>query len=115
MPYTMELARGAVTTAHSAITATATSSIIHADRHNAVLVHFDIDGTGAWTVKLQGALTSAGTYVDLYDNNGTLMSTGSISADRCYLFIGIPEYIKVVATEDSGTATATVIVQPITV
>lgn len=110
------MGKGAVTTAHAAGTAdTATSSAITCEGYNAVIVKVDVAGSGAWTIKLQGMLESTGTYADLYDNSGTLMSTGSISASRGQLFVGIPDYIKVVATEDSGTATVTVKVQPIVV
>ena len=111
----VKMGKGTVTTAHSAISATATSSAINVNFHNAALVAVDFTGSGSWTVKLQGALTSDGVYKDLYDNNGSLLSTGSISADRIQLFVGLPENIKVVATEDSGTASITVKVQPITI
>lgn len=111
----IKLAKGEVTTAHSAINATATSAVIKTNMHNAALLSCDITGTGAWTMKLQGAITSDGTYMDLYDSNGNLMSTGSITADRMQLFVGLPEFIKVVATEDTDGATMTVKVQPISV
>jgi len=111
----VELNKGAVTTAHSAIAVTTTSSAIDTRGYNAVLVHVDITDSGAWTIKIQGALTPSDTYVDWYDSNGVLMSTGSISADQGIIFVGIPDTIKVVATEDTNGATLTVKVQPIVV
>ena len=109
----VQLDKGTVTTAHSAITTTTTSSAIDTTGYSAVLVYFNITGSGAWTIKLQGALTSSDDYIDLYDGNGIQMSTGSLTTDMCRLFVGIPDFIKVVATEDSNGATVTTKVQPV--
>lgn len=111
----VKMGRGSVTTAHDGISATATSATVQTNFHNAMFVSCNITGTGAWTVKLQGAITSDGTFIDLYDFNGSLMSLGSIPGNKGQVFAGLPEFIKIVATKDSGTATLTVKVQPITV
>ena len=104
----VQLARGKTATPISAATATTTSVAQAARGHNAIIVYPTFSGSGAWTVKIQGSPTAQGTYADMYDNNSNLMSTGSISTNRCQLFVGIPEHFKIVATEDSGTATITV-------
>jgi hypothetical protein len=112
----MQLEKGQITTAHATGTAaTATSNIIRTKGNNAVLVKVDISGSGAWTIALTGALEDTGAFASLYDANGNAMGTGSKTTSGCYLFVGVPELIKIVATEDSGTATVTVKVQPITV
>lgn len=116
MSQIVRLDKGAVTTTHPVGTnLTATSSAIHIGLDNSVLLKTIFTGTGSWTFKILGALTSNGTFVDWYDNNGNLMSTGSISTNRGQVFVGLPQFIKVVATKDSGTATVEVKIQPITV
>lgn len=98
------------------ITATTTSKAKAAKGHNALIIHFHITASsGACTIKIQGSPTGQGTYSDMYDNNGNLMSTGSISANRCQLFVGIPEHFKLVSTEDSGTPTVNVYYELLTV
>jgi hypothetical protein len=94
---------------------TKTSNYVRAEGHNAMIVHADVTGSGAWTIKVQGALAPNDNFADMYDANGSLMSMGSISADRCQLFVGIPEYFKVVATEDTNGATIQVDVELLTV
>lgn len=110
-----KMGKGDVTTVHDGISTTTTSNAVITQGFNAILVKCDFSGSGSWTIKVQGALQSSGIYADLYDNSGSLMSTGSISSDRCQLFVGIPDQIKILATEDSGTATVTIKVQPIVV
>lgn len=112
----IELARGQIKNAIAAATnATTTSDLQRANGLNAIILYLDITGSGEWTVKLQGATSSSGTFMDLYDHNGNQMSMGSLAADRARLFIGIPEHFKIVATEDSGTATIQVDYELLTV
>jgi len=94
---------------------TSTSKIYGMKGHNSILVHVKLSATGSpeWTVKLQGAPTFDGEFVDLYDGS-TALSTGTLSSDRCVMLKGVPEYIKVVATEDSGTGNCTVNIIPLT-
>jgi len=94
---------------------TTTSPAIRANGNNAVILHFNITGTGAFTPKIQGAPSHNGNFADMYDNNGNLMSMGSLSADRSQIFIGIPEHFKIVATEDTNGATATISYELLTV
>jgi len=110
------LAKGSVKNAIAAATAATTSSIaLKDDGHNAILIYFDITGTGTWTVKIQGAISQNGTYMDFYDQNGNLMSASTLTADRCQLFIGLPTWFKIVATEDVDGATCKVDYQLLTV
>lgn len=115
----INMKKGDVTTAHSAIEATATSDAIDCRGYNAVLVSAAISvATKLWTFKIQGALSSNDTYADCYElaNTGTqtLMSYQT-NASKVFLFKGIPDYIKIVATEDEDGAKVTVKVQPLNV
>jgi hypothetical protein len=108
--------KGNVVTAHSAITATATSKKIDCRGKNGILIEASISAAKNWTFKIQGCMTENGTYVDWYEqaNTGvmTLMSHQA-NASRGFTFKGIPDWIKIVATEDEDGATVTVKAQPI--
>ena len=107
--------KGTVTIAHNAITVTTTSTTISTVGYNAVLISTLITGTGTWNVKLQGKFTEDGTFMDMYDNNGNLLSYGNLSTSAIRLFTSVPDYIQIVATEITDGATLTVEVQPINV
>jgi hypothetical protein len=112
-----KLPKGSVITAHDAITETATSAEIDCTGYNAVLIEAIItEATQNWTFSLQGALTSGGTYADLYElaNTGSMAAMSyQTNASKVFLFKGIPDFIKIVATEDVDGATVTVKVQPL--
>jgi hypothetical protein len=113
-----EMVKGNVTTVHSAITATATSAKVDCRGRNAVLVDFTISGAANWTIAIQGSLTEQGTYKQCYElaNTGTQTAMSyQLNSNRVFLFKGIPDWIKVVATEDAGAETVTVSVQPLNV
>jgi len=107
--------KGNVTTAHSAIAATATSKFIKTKGFNAALVKVTIAGTGTWKIDVQGCNTEQGTFVDVYDNYDNQLTTGNLTASRMRLFVGLPDNIKIVATEVADGATCTVEVQPINI
>lgn len=107
--------KGNVTPAHSAISGTATSAPIDCRGYNAVLVKVAISGTGTWKIDVQGCNTPQGTFVDVYDNYDNQLTTGNLTASRMRLFVAVPDNIKIVATEVSGTATCTVEVQPMNI
>lgn len=110
--------KGRITTAHSAITATATSDIIDCRGKNALLVEFVITGAANWTISIQGSLTKTGTYCNIYElaNTGSMAQMSyQLNSNRLFIFKGIPDWIKVVATEDADGQTVTVRVQPIVV
>jgi hypothetical protein len=102
-----------------AAAATTTSSPIDARGKNAALLKITIaDATQNWTVKLQGCFTRNGTYVDLYEqaNTGSMVAMShQTNASKIILFKGIPDWIKVVATEDVDGAKCSVEVQLINV
>jgi len=106
----VKVGKGSVTTAHAAITGTATSAAIDCTGYNAVMVIAE-SVTETWKLDVQGSVASDGTYVDLFDGVGTQMTTGNLTAARGKLFVGIPNHIKIVATEvvDEGACTVKVI------
>ncbi|MDD4775156.1 MAG: hypothetical protein PHG75_01495 [Syntrophomonas sp.] len=108
--------KGGVTTAHSAITDTATSAEIDCRGYNAIMLEIVQSAAEAWTYTVQGCMASGGTFVDIYEmaNTGALalMTVASNTLNRILVFKGIPDYVKIVATEVAGTATVTVKVQP---
>ena len=108
---------GNITTAHSAIAATATSAEIALGDYPSIYVEVDVGATGTpnWTITVTGSLTSGGTFVALTDVNNVAMSTGALTADGGETFRGCPSYIKIVATENSGTGTCTVKVMPVNI
>ena len=88
-----------------ASTASTTTVVQKIKEYNALILYIDIAGSGAWTIKIQGSADQSDDKKDVYDCNGALMSTGSISTSRCVVFVGIPKFYTIVATEDSGTST----------
>lgn len=108
--------KGTVITAHSAIDATTTSAAIDCRGYNAVLVDVTLSGVANWTFKVQGSLTQGGTYKDCYElaNTGSMVAMSyQTNASKVFIFKGIPDWIKIVATEDVNGQTATVLVQPL--
>jgi hypothetical protein len=100
-------AKGAVTVAHNAILATATGTEINTQGFNSIMIEEIITiAAKLWTVKLTGSLISGGTFSDVYDN-GTLCSMQTNSS-KIMLFKGIPQFLKIVATEDEDTGKCTV-------
>jgi hypothetical protein len=111
--------KGYVSTVHDAITATATSGEINCTGFNSILVEVAISGgANNWTFALTGCLASGGTFVPLYEqaNTGSMVAMSyQCDSSRTFLFRGIPDYVKVVATEDVNGSTVTVKVQPLNV
>lgn len=111
----IKLLKGAVTTAHNAIAATATSDTVPCIGYPGLLVKVTVGaGGGTWKIDVQGCNTVDGTFVDVYDNYDNQLTTGNLTASRMRLFVAIPDYIKIVATEVVDGSTCTVEVQPIT-
>lgn len=115
----IRMSKGQVNTAHGAITATGTSAEINCKGFNALLVEVAISvAAKLWTFKVQGSLESGGTFVDCYEqaNTGSMaLMSYQTNASKIFLFKGIPDYIKIVATEDEDGATVTVKVQPLNI
>jgi hypothetical protein len=98
----------------TAVAVTTTSSKIDARGYNAALLKVTLSAAKNWTIKLQGAMHEQDTYVDLYElaNTGSMAAMSyQFDASRMFLFKGIPDWIKVVATEDVDGATCTVEIQ----
>lgn len=98
--------------------ATTTSSPVDARGKNAILVKIALSAARNWTIKLQGSFKRGGDYVDLYEqaNTGNMITMShQTDASKMILFKGIPDWIKVVATEDIDGAKCTVEVQLINV
>jgi hypothetical protein len=99
--------KGAVTVAHNLIEADATSSEINTEGYNAIMIQEVITiNAKLWTVKLTGSMITGGTFSDVYDN-GTLCSMQTNSS-KMMLWKGIPQFLKIVATEDEDTGKCTV-------
>ena len=95
---------------HNAIESTATSAEINTKGYNAIIIQSIITvASKNWTTKIQGSLVSGGTFSDFYDN-GTLCSFQTNSG-KVMLFKGLPQFIKIVATEDEDTGKCTVYYQ----
>lgn len=103
--------QGTTVTAHSVITQTTTSSAIDCRGYGAVYVEIAVTVAAKnWTVKLQGSSTVDGTYSDLYVD-GTAVSKQT-NATYAGMWRGVPDWIKVVATEDEDTGKCTVKITP---
>ena len=110
--------KGNVITVHDAITATTTSQPIDCRGYNAVQIQAILSTTQNWTFKVQGSMSRNGIYADCYElaNTGSMAAMSyQTNASKMFLFKGIPDWIKIVATEDADGATATVYVQPLNV
>lgn len=114
-----KMGKGGVTTIHSAIADTATSAEIDCRGYNALLVEAGVFSAAEnWTFKVQGCMVSGGTFVDWYEqaNTGTMtLMSYQCNAARGFIFKGIPDYVKIVATRDGGASAVTVKVQPLNV
>lgn len=100
---------GTLTTSHNAITGTATSAAIDCRGYTDLWCGVTLSTTGTWTISLTASNTLAGTYYDLTGQSVTLTATGA------HVFHGVPDWVKVVATEDSGSAACTVVTMPVSV
>lgn len=113
-----QMSKGNVITALSTKTATSTSDKIDCTGYNAILVQAIISVAQNWTFKVQGSMTKNGTYTDCYElaNTGSMAAMSyQTNASKMFLFKGIPDWIKIVATEDVDGATVSVYVQPLNV
>jgi hypothetical protein len=110
--------KGGVTTAHNAITATATSVEIDTTGYNWVSVECAVSAiaSGNWAIELTGCAVAGGTYGTLYKlkDDGTQVAYPSVTLNAngtaiLQYFIGGVNYIKVKATRTTdGTLTCKV-------
>ena len=102
----VELCKGTIRNAIPALTAvTTTSPAQKAKGHNAIIIFAKITGTGTWSIKVQGATSGNGTFMDVTDYKGDAMAISSATASKAQVFKGLPENFKIVATEDANGAT----------
>ena len=107
-----KMSKGAVTTAHNAITATATSAEIDCRGFNSLIIHWvssAIDKT--WTIQIAGATGSGLTFAPWITSIG-VDNTYTTDITGFFVVQGIPDYIKIIATEVDDGATVTCKVQP---
>lgn len=108
------IVKGSKIAAIATTDATKTSDPIDARGFNAVLLKITLSGAANWTVKLTGALNRNDAYVDIYEqaNTGSFVAMShQTNASKMILFKGIPDWIRVVATEDADGQTCAVEVQ----
>jgi hypothetical protein len=113
-----QIVKGNVTEIFTAIDATTTSAKIDCRGYNAILIDAAFSGAANWTFKVTGSLTENGTYKDCYElaNTGSMAAMSyQTNASKVFLFKGIPDFIKIVATEDVNGQTVTVKVQPLNI
>lgn len=104
--------KGKVTTAHDAIAVTTTSAEISCVGYNSLLVYTSItEATRNWTVKVQGCMSSGNTFVDWFD--GSTQMSYQTNSGKAVVWKGVPDFCKIVATEDADDAKCTVKVQPL--
>lgn len=115
--------KGAVTTAHNAISASADSSEINCTGFNALLVQCSVSDitSGNWVVEVKGCLEtggSVGSIIYPQDNASPALTMKHISpamdANGVYVMVfkGIPNFVKIAATRTTD-GTLTCKVQPI--
>lgn len=107
-----KMSKGSVTTAHDAIEGTATSTEIDVRGYNAVHIEVAVSGSGNWDIEITGCAVSGGTFISQYVGTTQLIRQ-AITASVGFIFPVGANYIKIVATENSGTAAVTVKVTPL--
>ncbi len=108
-----KMSKGGVVVAHSAITATATSSEIDCRGFNSISVECAVSAitSGNWVVEILGDAISGGTFGRVFDSGFGEMKTDALSTNEqvTYTFVGIPNYVKIKATRTTnGTLTCKV-------
>jgi len=112
-----KMTKGSVTTAHDAITATATSFEIGCGGFNAISVECACSAfsTGNWVITILGCALSGGTFGACYSpkDDGTFVAQAtpviSVNGNTTYYFKGAPNFVKILATRTTdGTLTCKV-------
>ena len=98
-------AKGSAVVAHDEITANATSAEIDCRGYNSIIIHWESDKTNkTWTIQILGSATSGGSFVEWITSAGVSnLYTTDISG--FFVVQGVPDFIKVVATEVDDGAT----------
>jgi hypothetical protein len=109
-----EARKGDIYTAITADT-TANSTEYNITGYNAALLSAKFTSAATWRLDIKGRMDTAGTTMDIYDNNDNQLTTGNITANRTKLFVALPNYITIYASLVDGTATLTARMQPINI
>jgi hypothetical protein len=103
--------------AHDEIVETTTSGIIDMHGMNSALVQINVTvAEKLWTVSVLGSIKADGTYAPWYEqtNTGTMtLMSYQTETSKGFVFRGVPNFIKLLATEDESGATVSVLCQPI--
>ncbi len=89
---------------------TTTSDAIDCRGYGCAFIEIVVTGAANWTVSLTGSSSATGTYAAL-SVDGTAVSKQT-STTYAGMWRGIPDWVKVVATEDVNGATCTVAITP---
>lgn len=108
-----KMSKGAVTVAHNAIIATATSSEIDCRGFNALDIQFEVTaGSGKWDIETTGAAISGGTFKSQFVGSTKAKRLG-LTANTGFILPISMNYCKIVATEIDNGATVTIRVTPL--
>jgi hypothetical protein len=112
--------RGDVTLAHDTVSSTATSAAVSCVGYNCLLVAVTLSAGGSpnWTITVNGAFNADDTAIPWNQISGgslVAMTSGALTTSKGFLFTGVPDYVTITATENSGTGTCAVEVQPVNV
>jgi hypothetical protein len=95
-------------------TTTASSTEYNVTPYNGIFLSAKFTSAATWKLDVKGRLDTAGTTMDIYDNNGNQLTTLNITSSRTCLFAAVPNYVTISAYLVDGTASLTVRMQPIT-
>lgn len=112
----VKINKGVAAIVHPNITNTATSDEVDCRGFNSLLVEVNIAGeVKNWTIGVLGCSVSGGNFIPWHEaSNGNMAEMSyQTNASMGFAVKGIPDYIKIVATEDEDGATCNVKVQPV--
>lgn len=115
-----KMTKGAVETPHNGINSTTTSSELDCRGFNTISLECTISGIsgGSWIASLTGCSVSGGTFGNCFTpkDDGTFAQqktpTLNANGNTTYYFRGIPNYLKIVATETGNGGNLTCKVTP---
>ena len=105
--------KGVATLVHDEITTTATSTVVNCIGYNSLLIFWESSATDkTWTIQVLGSTSLTGTYVPWITSAG-LDNTYTTDISGFFIVQGIPDYVKIVATETDNGATVSCTIQPL--
>ncbi len=107
----MAINQGTTTTALSLVQSTTTSAAIDCRGFDSVIVEIAVTvAVKLWTVALSGANAVDGTFNAL--STGATAMSKQTNTTYCGVWRGVPDWVKVTATEDEDTGKCTVKITP---